>query len=181
MRCPWAESGPLERKHHDEEWGRPCRDERHLFKMLILEGQQAGLSWSTILKKMDTLSAAYDDFDPKIIINYDDEKIESLLKDPGVIRNRLKVLSVISNAKAYFKLCETQGSLSKFLWSYVDNQPIINNWTEMGHLPAQTPLSDKISKDLKDFGFKFVGSTIIYSLMQAVGLVNDHIVDCEFR
>lgn len=179
-RCDWAVKSKLEQEYHDKVWGIPEHDDRKLFKMLIFEGKQAGLSWSTILKKMDTLCEAFDDFDPEVLVTYDDTKIESLLQNDGVIKNRLKVNAVVNNAKAYFKLCEEFGSLDNYLWKFVDNKPIINAWTKIEDVPANTPLSDAISKDLKKRGFKFVGTTIIYSFMQAVGMVNDHLVSCAF-
>ena len=148
--------------------------------MLILEGKQAGLSWTTVLSKMDTLYEAFDDFDPNIIIKYDGKKVENLLNNEGVIRNKLKIDTVINNAKQYFKLCEEFGSLDKYLWAYVENKPIKDSWTKIEEVPARTDLSDKISKDLKKRGFKFVGSTIIYAFMQAIGMVNDHLVTCSF-
>ena len=158
IRCDWANKSELEKKYHDEEWGIPVHDDKKLFKMLILEGKQAGLSWTTILSKMNTLCEAFDDFDPNIIIKYDDKKVENLLNNEGIIRNKLKINAVINNAKQYFKLCEEFGSLDKYLWAYVD----------------------KISKELKKRGFKFVGSTVIYAFMQAIGMVNDHLVTCSF-
>lgn len=179
-RCDWAVKSELEQEYHDKVWGVPVHDDRKLFKMLILEGKQAGLSWSTILKKMDTLCEAFDDFDPGILITYDDAKIESLLQNSGIIKNRLKVNAVVNNAKAYFRLCEEFGSLDNYLWKFVDNKPIVNGWTRIEDIPANTPLSDAISRDLKKRGFKFVGTTIIYSFMQAVGMVNDHLVSCTF-
>jgi DNA-3-methyladenine glycosylase I len=180
IRCDWANHSPLERDYHDRKWGIPVHDERELFKMLILEGKQAGLSWSTILLKMETLCSAFDDFDPALIVNYDEHKLESLLQNSGIIRNRLKVKAVVHNAKAYFKLCDAYGSLDRFFWSYVNHQTIINAWENMAQVPASTPLSDAISKDLKKLGFKFVGSTIIYAFMQSVGMVNDHLRSCAF-
>jgi DNA-3-methyladenine glycosylase I len=179
-RCDWAVKSELEQEYHDKVWGIPVHDDRKLFKMLILEGKQAGLSWSTILKKMDTLCEAFDDFDPAILVTYDDAKIESLLQNNGVIKNKLKVNAVVNNAKAYFKLCEEFGSLDNYLWKFVDNKPIVNAWTKIEDVPANTSISDAISKDLKKRGFKFVGTTIIYSFMQAVGMVNDHLVSCAF-
>ncbi|MGC4017806.1 MAG: DNA-3-methyladenine glycosylase I [Muricomes sp.] len=180
-RCSWAVKSKLEQDYHDCEWGIPVHDDRRLFKMLILEGQQAGLSWSTILKKRDTLCEAFDNFEPAILITYNDEKIEALLHNDGIIKNRLKVNSVVNNAKAYFKVCEEFGSLDNYLWSFVDYQPIINRWTKSEEIPASTPLSDIMSKDLKKRGFKFVGTTIIYAFMQAVGMVNDHLISCAFH
>ncbi|MDR2690519.1 MAG: DNA-3-methyladenine glycosylase I [Azoarcus sp.] len=181
IRCDWANANLLTQQYHDHKWGIPVHNERELFKMLILEGQQAGLSWSTILKKMDTLCAAFDDFDPRILAGYGDAKVEQLLQDPGIIRNRLKINAAIQNAKAYFKLCEHHGSLDAFIWAYVDGKPIINEWSEMKQIPARTGLSDTISQDLQKYGFKFVGSTIAYAFMQSVGLVNDHLLSCHFR
>lgn len=181
IRCDWAASGVLEQEYHDKIWGVPMHDEKALFKMLILEGQQAGLSWSTILKKMDTLCAAFDDFDPAILITYDEAKITSLLQDEGIIRNRRKVEAAVSNAHAYFKLCEEFGSLDHYLWAFIDHKPIVNAWERAEQVSANTPLSDVISKDLKKRGFKFVGTTIIYAFMQATGMVNDHLVSCICR
>lgn len=180
-RCGWAERSPLEMAYHDNEWGVPVHDDRKLFKMLMLEGQQAGLSWSTILKKMDTLCAAYDDFDPRRLAEFDAQRIERMLGDSGIIRNRAKAEAAVHNAKMYFALCEKHGSLDAFLWRYVDFAPIVNHWESMSEIPASTPLSDRISRDLKKAGFKFVGSTTVYAFMQAVGMVNDHLADCAFR
>ena len=180
-RCPWAEADPLSRQYHDIQWGRPCHDEHTLFKMLILEGKQAGLAWITILRKWDSLSAAFDDFNPKKLAAYDDAKVAKLLQNPGIIRNRRKVGAAIGNAKAYFTLCEKYGSLNDFFWRYVDGKPIVGKWERPEQVPVTTPLSDIISRDLKKLGFSFVGSTIIYSYMQAVGIVNDHLINCAFR
>lgn len=180
-RCDWALKTKLEQEYHDKEWGIPIHDDRKLFKMLILEGKQAGLSWATILTKRETLCAAFDDFDPAILITYDDAKIEALLQDNGIIKNRQKVNAVISNAKAYFKLCEEFGSLDNYLWSFVNHHPVINTWTRIEEVPSCTPVSAAISKDLKKRGFKFVGSTTIYAFMQSVGMVNDHLTSCDFR
>jgi len=177
-RCDWAAHDILNQEYHDNEWGKPVHDDRTLFKMLILEGMQAGLSWITILKKRDAFIKAFDDFDPAIISTYGDEKIEELMQNAGIIRNRLKINAAITNARAYFVLCEKYGSLDQFLWSYVDNKPIKNAWETMADVPASTPLAEKISKDLKNLGFKFVGPTIIYAYMQSVGLVNDHMTSC---
>ncbi len=179
-RCDWAVKSKLEQEYHDTEWGVICHDDKKLFKMLILEGKQAGLSWSTILSKMDTLCAAFDNFDPDILVTYDDEKIESLLQNDGIIRNRQKVNAVINNAKVYFKLCEEFGSLDNYLWSFVNYQPIINKWCRIEEVPSSTPISDSISKDLKKHGFKFVGTTTVYAFMQSIGMVNDHLTSCAF-
>ena len=181
IRCDWAERGKLEQNYHDTEWGIPVHNDKKLFKMLILEGQQAGLSWTTILAKMDTLCVAYDNFDPAVVSHYDEVKIEKLLKNDGIIKNRAKVNAAVHNAKKYYEICEKYGSLDTFLWKYVDFKPILNQWEHTGQVPATTLLSDTISKDLKKLGFKFVGSTIIYAFMQAVGIVNDHLLSCSFR
>lgn len=180
-RCDWAEKTDLDRDYHDEIWGKPVHDDEELFKRLILEGKQSGLSWTTILMKMDTLCQAFDDFKPEILITYDEEKIQELLNDPGIIRNKLKVNAVVHNAKMYFKLCEKYQSLDNFLWSYVNFKPLVNNWETIDEVPATTPLSDAISKQLKKEDFKFVGSTTIYALMQSIGMVNDHLLGCDFR
>jgi len=164
--------------YHDNEWGRPVHDDIKLFEMLILEGMQAGLSWITILKKRDAFRKAFDGFDPYKVSVYDDEKIQELLANEKIIRNRLKINAAVSNAKAFIKAVEEFGSFDKFIWGYVNYRPIINQWEKISDMPARTPLSDKISKDLAKRGFKFVGSTIIYSFMQAVGMVNDHTTDC---
>ncbi len=179
-RCDWAEGNELDRTYHDEVWGVPVHDDHQLFKMLLLEGMQAGLSWSLILKKMDTLCEAFDDFDPAKLAVYDEAKKAELLSNPGIIRNRLKVAAATTNAQAYFSLLEKHGSFDSFLWGYVGFKPLMNAWTEQAQVPASTPLSDRISKDLKKAGFKFVGTTIVYSFMQAVGMVNDHLVSCPF-
>lgn len=180
-RCGWAEREGLEQEYHDRVWGVPVHDDRALFRMLMLEGQQAGLSWSTILRKMDALNVAYDGFDPALLIMYGEAKVAQLLGNPGVIRNRLKILAAIGNARAYFALCEAHGSLDRFLWAYVDGKPVVNHWERLDQVPASTPLSDQISVDLKRLGFKFVGTTIIYAFLQAVGVVNDHLIFCSFR
>lgn len=179
-RCDWAAKNKLEQEYHDNEWGIPVHDDKKLFKMLILEGKQAGLSWSTILSKMNTLCEAFDNFDPAVLVTYDDAKIEALLHNDGIIKNRQKVNAVVHNAKIYFKICEEFGSLDHYLWSFVNHRPIINSWTRIEEVPASTPVSDAISKDLKKKGFKFVGSTTVYAFMQAVGMVNDHLTTCAF-
>jgi len=185
IRCGWAAREGLEQEYHDRVWGVPVHDDRALFRMLMLEGQQAGqqagLSWSTILRKMDALDAAYDGFDPAVLIGYGEDKVAELMGNPGIIRNRRKILAAIENARAYFSLCEQHGSLDEFLWGYVGGKPVVNHWESLSQLPASTPLSDRISKDLKNLGFKFVGSTIVYAFLQAVGVVNDHLVSCAFR
>ncbi|MDD4112059.1 MAG: DNA-3-methyladenine glycosylase I, partial [Herbinix sp.] len=160
------------------EWGRPVHDDIKLFEMLILEGMQAGLSWITVLKKREAFREAFDGFDPHKIALYDDTKIQELLENEKIIRNHLKINAAVNNAKLYLKVIEEYGSFDKFIWSYVDYSPIINRWDNHSDMPASTLLSDRVSKDLRKMGFKFVGSTIIYSFMQAVGMVNDHITEC---
>ncbi|MDR2016824.1 MAG: DNA-3-methyladenine glycosylase I [Burkholderiales bacterium] len=177
-RCPWPGNIPLYLDYHDNEWGRPVHDDNKLFEMLILEGAQAGLSWITVLKKRETYREAFDGFDPKKIMRYNDAKIRALLANEGIIRNRLKIHAAITNARLFLEIVEKHGSFDKFIWEYVNHTPITGHWKKMEDLPATTPISDKISKDLKKMGFKFVGSTIIYSFMQAVGMVNDHITGC---
>ena len=177
-RCSWATHSELEKKYHDTEWGVPNYDDRHLFEMLILEGAQAGLSWLTVLKKRESYREAFDGFDPEKIAQYGDKKRTELLSNPGIIRNRLKVDATIQNAKAYLSITDQGESFSKYIWSFVDGQPIINEFREMSDVPAETERSKAMSKQLKKDGFKFVGPTICYAFMQAVGMVNDHIVDC---
>lgn len=179
VRCEWVENqNDLYKKYHDEEWGKPLHDDLKLFEMLNLEGQSCGLSWYIILSRRELLRKAFDNFQPEVLIKYDDAKIDSLMKADGVIKHRLKIQAVIENAKAYFKVKEKYGSFDKFLWSYVDNKPIIGNYNSLQEMPTRTEISDKLSKDLKKLGFKFVGSTIVYSFMQAVGMVNDHMKKC---
>ncbi len=169
---------PIYIDYHDNEWGRPVHDDRKLFEMLILEGAQAGLSWITVLKKREAYRAAFDDFDPAKVALYDNAKIEELLANPGIIRNRLKINAAITNARLFLNIVENYGSFDKFIWNYVDYTPIVGHWEKFEDTPITTPISDQISKDLKKMGFKFVGSTIIYSFMQAVGMVNDHLQSC---
>ncbi|MEI5993762.1 DNA-3-methyladenine glycosylase I [Candidatus Enterococcus mansonii] len=178
MRCDWANTNELEAKYHDEEWGTAEHDDRKLFEMLVLESMQAGLSWSTILKKRETLRRAYDHFDYVKIAAYDQEKIDSLLEDPGIIRNKLKINATINNAQVFMQIQEEYGSFDQFIWSYIDCKPIQNRWKEIKEVPASTELSDKISKDLKKKGFKFLGTTTVYAFMQATGMVNDHVQYC---
>lgn len=178
VRCAWTGNDELYQKYHDFEWGRPVHDDKRLFEMLILEGMQAGLSWITVLRKRENFRKAFDHFDIDKILQFDAQKVETLLQDEGIIRNRLKILAVIENAKAFRKIQEEYGSFDAFLWVYVDNKPIQNCWRTVSEVPATTELSDKISKDMKKRGFKFVGSTIIYALMQSIGMVNDHTTDC---
>jgi len=178
IRCCWAGDTQIYQDYHDNEWGRPVHDDRQLFEMLILEGAQAGLSWITVLKKRESYREAFDNFDAHKIIQYDDAKIEELMANPGIIRNRLKINAAITNARLFLDIVEKHGSFDKFIWQYVDHKPIVNRMESLADIPATTPLSDKISKDLKKMDFKFVGSTIIYAYMQAIGMVNDHMVDC---
>lgn len=178
IRCQWAGDDSLMQKYHDEEWGVPKRDDRRLFEDLVLDGAQAGLSWSTILRKRENYRQAFDNFDPEKVAAYDEAKIEELLANPGIIRNRLKINSATKNAKAFLKVQEEFGSFDAYIWGFVDGKPIQNSWQTMSELPAKTELSDIISKDLKNRGFSFVGPTIVYAFMQAVGIVNDHTVDC---
>lgn len=177
-RCPWATNDPLYIKYHDEEWGNPVYDDETLFEFLILETFQAGLSWITILRKRENFRKAFENFDYKKIAKYDQAKIDLLLSDAGIIRNKLKINAAISNAKAFMEVQEEFGSFSKYIWGFVEGKPVINYFKSMNELPATTPLSDIISKDLKKRGFKFVGSTVIYAHMQATGMVNDHLTTC---
>jgi DNA-3-methyladenine glycosylase I len=181
LRCPWAEGSDAYRAYHDDEWGIPSHDDRHLFEMIILEGAQAGLSWSTILNKRENYRRAFDAFDPQRIAQYDEDKIAALLDDPGIVRNRLKVRGTVTNARAYLQLCDDVGSLDAYLWGWVDGTPLVNHPHDLGELPARTDLSDRISKDLKNRGFTFVGSTIVYSLLQSVGVVDDHVEWCSAK
>lgn len=169
---------PIYADYHDNEWGRPVHDDHKLFEMLILEGAQAGLSWLTVLKKRDTYREAFDGFDPKKVALYDEAKFEELMANPGIIRNRLKINAAIVNAKGFLEIVKEHGSFDHFIWGYVNYTPIVGHWESFGDMPVTTPISDRISKDLKKLGFKFVGSTIIYSFMQAVGMVNDHFKSC---
>lgn len=177
-RCAWVSSDPLYIKYHDEEWGVPIHDDRKLFEFLVLETFQAGLSWITILKKRENFRKAFDNFDPVKISQYDENKIDELMKNEGIIRNRKKIEAIINNAKAFLKIQEEFGSFDKYLWQFVDNKPIINSWADISCIPSKTALSEKISKDMKKRGFKFFGPTICYAHMQAVGMVNDHTTDC---
>lgn len=176
-RCDWARND-LAIRYHDEEWGVPVHDDRRLFEFLILEGAQAGLSWDTILKKRDHYREVYDGFDPARVARYDARKQARLLADPGIVRNRLKVAAAVRNAKAFLRVQAEFGSFDAYLWRFVEGQPIVNRWKSMGQIAPRTPLSDAISKDLRKRDFTFVGSTICYAFMQAVGVVNDHLVTC---
>ena len=176
-RCDWA-TNDLAIRYHDEEWGVPVHDDRKWFEFLVLEGAQAGLSWDTILKKRENYRAAFDGFDPGLVAGYDAKKVESLLSDPGIIRNRLKVTSAIRNAGAFLEIRRAFGSFDDYIWRFVGGQPIGNRWETRQDVPARTAESDALSKDLKRRGFTFVGTTICYAMMQATGMVNDHLVGC---
>lgn len=176
-RCEWARS-EAEIEYHDNEWGVPLHDEQKLFEFLVLEGAQAGLSWSTILNKRPHYRNVFDQFDPNKVARYSAKKIEKLLADPGIVRNRLKVNSAVQNAKAFLKVQEEFGPFDQYIWGFVDGAPIQHKWKSFSEIPAKMPTSDAISKDLKKRGFNFVGTTIMYAFMQAVGMVNDHSVKC---
>lgn len=177
-RCDWVGSDELYEKYHDEEWGKLVHDDETMFEFLLLEGFQAGLSWITILRKRENFRKAFDQFDYKKIANYSQKKLDGLMLDEGIIRNKLKIQSSVINAQKFMEVQKEFGSFCNYIWSFVDGKPIINKWKSIKEVPASTPLSDKISKDLKKRGFKFVGTTIIYAHLQAVGIVNDHTTDC---
>ena len=177
-RCPWATSDPLYVSYHDEEWGVPLHDERRLFEMLVLEGAQAGLSWLTILRRREGYRRAFDRFDPQAVARYGPRDVERLLADDGIIRNRLKIDSAINNARAFLAVQEAFGSFDSYVWQFVDGRPTQNTWTTLEEVPAQTPVSNTMSKDLRKRGFTFVGPTICYAHMQATGMVNDHLSGC---
>lgn len=177
-RCGWCMGDPLYEKYHDEEWGVPVKDDETLFEFLMLETFQAGLSWITVLRKRENFRIAFDNFDFNTISNYSEEKLENLIQDTGIIRNKLKIKATVTNAQAFIKIREEFGSFSKYIWNFTNGNPIINELTHYKQAPANTPLSDQISKDLKKRGFKFVGTTVIYAHMQATGMVNDHEVGC---
>ncbi len=178
VRCSWCGTDPLYIKYHDEEWGVPVKDDKTLFEFLILETFQAGLSWITILRKRENFRKAFDNFDYKKIAQYNQEKIDALLQDAGIIRNKLKVHAAVTNAKLFMELQKEFGSFSNYMWGFVNNEPIKNAWKTHKDVPPTSAESDALSKDLKKRGFKFVGSTVIYAHMQATGMVNDHIIDC---
>lgn len=177
-RCEWAGDDPLMIEYHDKEWGAPQHDDRHLFEFLILEGAQAGLSWSTILRKREGYRRAFADFDPRKVARFNRRSVARLLADEGIVRNRLKVESAITNARQFLNIQDQFGSFDNYLWSFVDGLPLMNRFESLADLPANTPLSDALSKDLRQRGFRFVGTTICYAYMQSVGMVNDHIVSC---
>jgi DNA-3-methyladenine glycosylase I len=177
IRCGWAK-GEQYIRYHDEEWGVPVHDDRTLLEFLILEGAQAGLSWSTILNKRENYRRAFDGFDPRIVAKYQSKKVQALLADPGIVRNKLKIAAAVQNAKAFLRVQEEFGTFDRYIWQFVGGKPRINKWKSLKQIPASTPESDAMSKDLRRRGFKFVGSTICYAFMQGVGMVNDHVVDC---
>ena len=177
-RCGWCGDDELYVRYHDTEWGVPLKEDRALFEFLVLEGAQAGLAWITVLRKREGYRAAFDGFDPAVVARYSDAKLERLLEDPRIIRNRLKVQSARRNAQAFLAVQEEWGNFSDYIWNFVDGQPVQNRWRSLAEIPASTPLSDTISKDLKKRGFNFVGTTIVYAHMQATGMVNDHVVTC---
>ena len=177
-RCAWANGGPLEIEYHDTEWGVPSRDDRHLFEMLILEGAQAGLSWSTILRKRENYRKAFAGFDPFKVARFNARKRAALMRDPGIVRNRLKIEATVANARQVLAVQYEHGSLAAYLWQFVDGRPVVNAWTALGQVPAETAASRVMSKALLKRGFRFVGPTICYAFMQATGMVNDHITTC---
>ena len=177
-RCEWPGDDPLYIEYHDKEWGVPEHDDRKLFEMLILDGMQAGLSWLTILKKRENFRRAFDDFDAEKVAGYDETRIRELLNDAGIIRNRLKIRAAVENARAFLRVQDEFVSFDRYIWQFVQGEPIVNAWKSLAELPAFTPEAEAMSQDLKRRGFKFVGPTICYAFMQAAGLVNDHVVDC---
>lgn len=181
-RCGWARgASELMTAYHDQEWGRPSRDDAHLFEMLVLEGAQAGLSWATVLNKRENYRQALDGFDHERIADYGQDELDALLRNPGIIRNRLKVASLVRNARAFGEVREEYGSFADYLWGWTGGEPVVNRFTEPAEVPVSTPLSDRISKDLKKRGFSFVGTTIVYSYLQAVGVVDDHLTSCPAK
>ena len=181
IRCGWSQKDDLYRKYHDEEWGKPVDDDETIFEFLVLESFQAGLSWYTILKKRENFAEAFDQFNYKKISNYSESKVEELMNNAGIIRNRLKILATINNAERFQEVQKEFGSFSKYIWNFVGGKPIVNHPKTLSDVPATTEISDSLSKDLKKRGFKFLGSTVMYAYMQATGMVNDHLVDCHFR
>ena len=179
IRCTWCGDDPLYRAYHDSEWGVPCRDDKKLFEFVLLEGAQAGLSWITILRKREAYRKAFADFEVEKVAAFTEQDVERCIKDVGIVRNRLKINSAVSNARCFMKVQARFGSFANYFWAYVDGEPLINNWQTHGQIPASTQLSDAISKDMKKRGFKFFGTTICYAHMQAMGLVNDHTIDCH--
>ena len=181
VRCSWCGEDKAYQHYHDNEWGVPCRDDKKLFEFLILESAQAGLSWLTILRKRENYRTAFADFDAQKVAAFSDSDIQRLMTDSGIVRNRLKIESAITNAQCFLRLQSERGSFSNYLWSFVDQRPLVNNWISESQIPVSTELSDRISKDMKARGFKFFGTTICYAYLQAMGVVDDHIVDCLRR
>lgn len=177
-RCPWPGKDELYIKYHDEEWGVPVRDDRKHFEFLVLESAQAGLSWLTVLRKRENYRDCYDNFNPAKVAKYDKKKINKLMQNAGIIRNRKKIEASVNNAKRFLEIVKEFGSFDKYIWSFVNYKPIVNKWKNISHIPAKTKISDEMSKDLKKRGFKFLGSTTIYAHMQAIGLINDHLISC---
>lgn len=177
-RCEWSNSSEIYQQYHDVEWGVPVYDDRKLFEFLILESAQAGLSWITILKRREGYRNAFANFDPEIVAQFDEQKIEELMQDTAIIRNRLKIISAINNAKAFLKIQSEFGSFSNYIWGYMDGKPLVNHFEKLSEIPAKTELSEKIAKDMKKRGFSFLGPTVVYAHMQATGMVNDHLVSC---
>lgn len=177
-RCNWAQKDEIMAHYHDTEWGRPLHDDQKLFEFLILEGMQAGLSWITILKKREAFRQAYANFEVRKVAAFDQQKVEELMNNAGIIRNRLKIEASINNAKRFLEVVDEFGSFNQYIWGFVNHQPVVNQWTQLSEIPAKTELSDTISNDLRKRGFKFVGSTVVYSHMQATGMINDHLVSC---
>ncbi|MEH6639557.1 MAG: DNA-3-methyladenine glycosylase I [Porticoccaceae bacterium] len=177
-RCPWSQSDPLYHRYHDDEWGVPCYDDKLLFEFLVLESAQAGLSWITVLRKRENYRKAFSDFDANKVARYNSRSVSRLMNDEGIVRNRLKIESAISNARLFLDLQDSHGSFSNYLWGFLDGKPIQNAWRSLDQIPATTPQSDAISKDMKQRGFRFFGSTICYAHMQATGMVNDHLTSC---
>ena len=180
-RCSWCGSDELYVKYHDEEWGVPVHDDKKHFEFLVLESAQAGLSWRTILRKRENYRLAYDDFDVNKVAGYDDRRVEELLNNPGIVRNKLKIAASVNNAKCFLKIREEFGSFDRYIWDFTKNQPVVNTWKSMSEIPATSELSDRVSADLKSRGFKFLGTTIVYAHLQATGLINDHITGCFRR
>ncbi len=177
-RCEWANGDPLYEEYHDKEWGVPLYDDALLFEFLVLEGMQAGLSWLTVLRKRENFRRAFDNFEVRKVAKYKHPKIDKLLRDKGIIRNRRKIMAAVTNAAAFLEVQKEFGSFSDYMWSFVDGKPVVNEWKKVSQIPTKTPLAEELSKDLRSRGFKFVGPTIIYAHMQATGMVNDHLVDC---
>ena len=181
LRCGWCEKDDLYKNYHDEEWGKPVYNDETIFEFLVLESFQAGLSWYTILKKRENFAEAFDQFDYKTIANYSEDKVEELMNNAGIIRNRLKILATINNAQRFQEVQKEFGTFSKYIWNFVDGEPIVNHPETLSDVPPTTEVSDALAKDLKKRGFKFLGSTVMYAHMQATGIVNDHLVDCSFK